>query len=93
MHFHENQLTRTVVIVNELGLHARAAARLAELASRSQQAVWLIKDDERADATSVIDILGLACARGTEIVIEVTAPEDRELLDRLAELVEGGFGE
>jgi phosphocarrier protein HPr len=86
-------LTRHVVIVNELGLHARAAAKVAKLAGRSHAAVWVCRDNERADASSVVDILTLACPRGTPLTICVDDPDDVPILDAIAELVRNGFEE
>jgi phosphocarrier protein len=53
-----------VVIINELGLHARSAARIAKLAQNANSKVWLIRGKERVDASSIIDILSLACPKG-----------------------------
>jgi phosphocarrier protein HPr len=86
-------LSRTVQIVNSLGLHARAAARLAAVAGRAGGPVWLIRATERVDATSIIDILTLACPPGSVLTIEVHRLEDRPILEELAELVGNGFGE
>ena len=47
-----------------------------------------MRDGEKADATSIIDILTLGCARGTEIEIQVETPEDQTILDRIYELIE-----
>ena len=88
-----SSLSRTVQIVNALGLHARAAARLAAVAGRASGPVWLIRETERVDATSIIDILTLACPPGSELTIEIERPEDRPILDQLVQLVGDGFGE
>lgn len=86
-------LSRTVQIVNPLGLHARAAARLAALAGRAGGPVWLVRTARRVDATSIIDILTLACPPGSELTIEIDRPEDRPILDQIVQLVGDGFGE
>lgn len=80
-------------IVNALGLHARAAARLAAVAGRARGPVWLTRAAERVDATSIIDILTLACPPGSVLTIEIQRPEDRPILDQLVQLVGDGFGE
>ena len=82
-----------LVIVNELGLHARSAASLAKIAQQAQSGVWLEKDDERVDAKQVIDILTLAAAKGDQVRIAIDHSQDRETLDRIARLIEDGFGE
>jgi phosphocarrier protein HPr len=86
-------LSREVTIVNELGLHARSAAKIAGLANRSKASVWIEKGDEKADASSIVDILTLACEKGTKITIRVENEADFNILDAITELVEGGFGE
>ena len=88
-----NELSREVIIVNELGLHARSAAQLAKLARNCKAGVWLQKDDQRVDATSIMDILSLVCAKGTRIKVTIDNPAEIDVLDRIVELVESGFGE
>ena len=86
-------LAKNVIINNPLGLHARAAAKIAELAKNVKSNVWIIKDGEKVDASSVIEILTLACAQGSKITIIVDDPSDVNILDDLVNLVESGFGE
>jgi phosphocarrier protein len=89
----ETELSRDVVIVNELGLHARSAAKIAALADHSKAAVWINKGSEKADASSIVDILTLACEKGTKITISIENKSDFNILEAIAELVENGFGE
>jgi phosphocarrier protein HPr len=89
----ETALSRQVVVVNELGLHARAAAKIAELANHSKASVWIKKDNRKADASSIVDILTLACEKGTKITIIIEERTDSDTLGAIAKLVEGGFGE
>ena len=63
----KQELHRTVFIKNELGLHARSAARIAEIAMKSKGNVWVMKYEEKADATAIMDILTLVCEKGTKI--------------------------
>jgi len=86
-------LTRHITITNELGLHARPAAMVAELAGNAASTVWLIKDDQYADASSIIDILSLACLQGSSIKLQIEDPTDTEILEKLHALFESGFGE
>ena len=88
-----NTLSRDVVISNELGLHARSAARIAKLAQNGKSKIWIIKDGEAADASSVIDILSLACEKGSKITLTIKDPSDMETLNQIVQLVESGFGE
>ncbi len=87
------KVNRVATIRNELGLHARSAAQIAEIAGNSAANVWIMKDDERADASSIIDILTLVCKKGTEITIIIEDFADIDILNAIAELVDGGFGE
>jgi phosphocarrier protein len=86
-------LSRNIAIVNDLGLHARAAAKLAELAQKAAGGVWVSNGVDTADAASVIDLLTLACIKGSEVTIYIDSPADIDLLNRMAALVENGFGE
>lgn len=83
----------TLRIVNALGLHARSAAQLAKLAAEAEGGVWIQKNGTTADATSLLDILTLACPMGTEIVVSIDNEADLDTLERIAELVRDGFGE
>ena len=84
---------RNVTIVNELGLHARSAAQIADIAQNSIANVWIQKEDEKADASSIIDILTLACTKGTQITIIIEDLADLPVLNTIADLVNSGFGE
>ena len=88
-----SQLAKNVTIDNELGLHARPAAMIAELASQAESNVWLIKNDQSVDASSIIDILSLACLQGSNITLQIEDPADTDILNKLLELFESGFGE
>jgi len=87
------QMSRSVMIVNELGLHARSAAKIAQLAQQASADVWLEKDGERADATSIIDLIGLICPQGTEVSVIISEKNDVNILNDLVALVADGFGE
>lgn len=84
---------RQTTIVNELGLHARSAAQIADIARNSIANVWIEKNDEKADASSILDILTLACAKETKITIIIEDPGDLPILNAIADLVDNGFGE
>lgn len=85
--------SRTLRIVNDLGLHARSAAKLAKLAEEASGEVWIMKNGNTADATSMLDILALACPKGTEITVSIGDEEDLNTLERIAALIRSGFGE
>ena len=89
----QSALFREVTIVNEFGLHARSAAKIAELANRSTAPVWIAKGDQNADASSIMDILTPVCEKGTKITIRIENKSDFNILESITELVESGFGE
>lgn len=93
MTMHQNGLSHTIQIRNELGLHARSAAIIARIAQRATAAIWVMKGNEKADASSVIDLLTLECPKGTLITITIVDPSDHPLLNEIASQVEAGFGE
>lgn len=83
----------TVTIENEFGLHARPAATIAKLAMKAKAAVWLSNGAETVDAASIIDILTLACVRGTEITLYIDDDGDENILEEIAGLIERGLEE
>ena len=87
------QLAREVVIVNELGLHARSAGKIAALANGSKASIWINKGKQRADASSILDILTLACEKGVKITITIENKADADILEAITALIESGFGE
>lgn len=93
MPFSSKPLSRDVTIVNELGLHARAAAKLAKLARQATGSVWLQAGSERIDAKQVIDILTLAAGKGDRVQIRVETASDTDTLNSIASLFAEGFGE
>ena len=84
-----------VTIVNRLGLHARAAAKLVRAAGAFRSTLLLVRTDRgvAADAKSILSVLMLAAARGTELLIKADGPDEEAALDSLCRLVGGGFGE
>jgi phosphocarrier protein HPr len=86
-------LSRRVTVVNEFGLHARSAAKIARIASGARAGVWVVRGEERADAASTLEVLTLACPKGTRLELRIEDPADRPILDALVRLVESGFDE
>ena len=86
-------LWHDVTIVNELGLHARAAAKLARTASQATGKIVIEVESERIDAKQVIDILTLAAGQGDSVRIIAENKTDRHVLNQIVELFADGFGE
>lgn len=84
-------LSREAVIVNELGLHARTAGLIARIAQQATDTVWISRDEDTADAGSIIDMLTLECAKGTRVKISASDPADARLVERIARLIDSGF--
>jgi len=85
--------SKRLTISNELGLHARAAAKIARLAETAQSKVVIIKDGQEADGTDMLDVMSLYCPCGSEVTVRITDSADKEVLHRIAQLIEAGFGE
>jgi phosphocarrier protein HPr len=85
--------SRTVTVVNQLGLHARAAAKFVHLATRFDSTIRVIRDSKVMDGKSIMGILLLAAARGTSITVEAVGADEQAAVDALVQLVESGFGE
>jgi phosphocarrier protein HPr len=88
-----SDLSRKVTIVNELGLHARPAAKIAQIARCAAATVWAIRGAEQADASNIMELLTLACEKGTTLTFTAVDPADRHILEALVQLVESGFEE
>jgi phosphocarrier protein len=86
-------ISRTVTVVNQLGLHARAAAKFVHLATRFESQIRVIRDAKVMDGKSIMGILLLAAARGTAITVEAVGADEQAAVDALVQLVESGFGE
>ena len=84
-----------VTIVNRLGLHARAAAKLVRAAAAFRSTLRLVRLDRSAaaDAKSILSVLMLAASRGTELIVTAEGEDEGAALDALRQLINGGFGE
>jgi phosphocarrier protein len=85
--------SRSVIVVNHLGIHARAAAKFVHLATRFQASVRVARPAREMDGKSIMGILLLAAARGSTITISADGADEREAVEALTALVQSGFGE
>lgn len=85
--------TREVEIVNKLGLHARASAKLTKLASQFKCEVWATRNNRRVNAKSIMGVMTLAANKGSRIQIETTGDDEVEAMAALVALIEDYFGE
>lgn len=84
---------RELEIVNRLGLHARAAAKLVHLAGSFRSRVTVIKEGEEVDAKSILGILLLAAAQGSQLTVRCEGPDEEEALSAICHLIVDRFQE
>ena len=86
-------LQREVEIPNKLGLHARASAKLTQVASQFKAAVWVSRNGRRVNAKSIMGVMMLAAPQGAKIVVETDGPDEDSAMQAIAQLIAGRFGE
>ncbi len=84
---------REVEIVNRLGLHARASAKLTQLAAQHQCEVWLSRNGRRVNAKSIMGVMMLAASRGAKVHIETDGADEVPAMEALVALIADRFGE
>jgi phosphocarrier protein HPr len=85
--------SRSIVVGNRLGLHARAAAKFVHVATRFEAQIRVGRENKVMDGKSIMGILLLAAPRGTTITISADGPDEGAAVDALCALVASGFGE
>ncbi len=80
-------------IINKLGLHARASAKLTQLAGKYKCEVWMSKGSRRINAKSIMGVMMLAAGKGSKVSIETDGPDETEAMDALLALIADYFGE
>lgn len=80
-------------IINRLGLHARAAAKLVHTAARFSSEITVLSDDDEVDAKSILGLLQLGAAQGTHIRVRCDGGDESEAMDSVVHLIENRFGE
>ncbi|HYC44867.1 MAG TPA: HPr family phosphocarrier protein [Burkholderiales bacterium] len=86
-------LQREVEIINKLGLHARASAKLTQVAGRFEAEVWLSRSGRRVNAKSIMGVMMLAASKGSTIVVETDGADEAEAMAAIEKLVAGRFDE
>jgi phosphocarrier protein len=86
-------ISKTFIIPNQLGLHARAAASFVKIANRFRSNISVKKDSVSVNGKSIMGVLMLAAAKGTAITIETSGDDESDAIIELAKLIEGKFGE
>jgi phosphocarrier protein HPr len=86
-------LRRKITIINKLGLHARAAAKLVHVASRYVSESKLIRGEKVVNGKSIMGVMMLAASKGTEIELVVEGEDEQEAMEALCQLIDNRFGE
>ncbi len=82
-----------IEILNNLGLHARASAKLTQLASQYQSEIWISRDEKRVNAKSIMGVMMLAAAKNVFLDIEINGSDEEEALVAIKSLISDFFGE
>jgi len=86
-------IKRTILVSNKLGLHARASAKLTQLASRYQSSVWIERNGRRVNAKSIMGVMMLAAGLGSTVELETDGADEAAAIDAIEALFIDKFGE
>jgi len=86
-------LQREAEIINKLGLHARASAKLTQVAGRFQAHVWVSRNGRRVNAKSIMGVMMLAAAMGSKVTVETDGPDEEQAMDAVTGLIAARFDE
>jgi phosphocarrier protein HPr len=86
-------LQQEAEIINKLGLHARASAKLTQLAGQFSSNIWVARNGKRVNAKSIMGVMMLAAAKGSTINIETDGPDEAAAMAALTGLIADYFGE
>jgi phosphocarrier protein HPr len=86
-------ISRNVIVINQLGLHARAATRLVNCASDFDSEIIIKKGPREVNGKSIMGVLTLAAATGTELTIEAEGTDEKHAVDAMIQLINNRFGE
>ena len=86
-------LQQDIEIINKLGLHARASAKLTQIASQFQSEVWITRNQRRVNAKSIMGVMMLAAAKGTTVTLDTEGLDEQAAMTALVALIREKFGE
>ena len=86
-------IQKEIEIINKLGLHARASAKLTQLAAKYKSDVWMTRNSRRVNAKSIMGVMMLAAGKGSKVMLETEGPDEQECFDALVALINDKFGE
>ena len=84
---------RDIEIINKLGLHARASAKLTQLAAKFDSDVQVMRNGRKVNAKSIMGVMMLAAGKGTTVTIEIAGPDEDQAMEALCALINDCFGE
>ena len=86
-------ITKELMILNKLGLHARAAAKVVSIANEFESTIIITKDGKNADARSIMKLLMLSASQGSRISVEVNGADQKDAMKSIVELFNNKFDE
>jgi phosphocarrier protein len=86
-------IEQDIEIINKLGLHARASAKLTQLAAKFQSEVWMTRNKRRVNAKSIMGVMMLAAGKGAKVTLETEGPDEQAAFEALTQLINDRFGE
>jgi phosphocarrier protein len=86
-------ITKDIEIINKLGLHARASAKLTQLASKFQCEVFMTRNNRRVNAKSIMGVMMLAAGKGATVLLEAEGADEADCMAALEQLIQDKFGE
>jgi phosphocarrier protein len=84
---------REVEIINKLGLHARASAKLTQLAAKYASDVQISRNGRKVNAKSIMGVMMLAAGKGAKVTVEIDGPDETAAMDAIVALIDDYFGE
>lgn len=86
-------MKQDILIINKLGLHARASTKLTQTASQFKSDIWIERNGRRVNAKSIMGVMMLAASKGSTVTLESTGADESESMDALMALINNRFGE
>jgi phosphocarrier protein len=86
-------MKQDILIINKLGLHARASTKLTQIASQFKSDIWIERNGRRVNAKSIMGVMMLAASKGSTVTLESTGADESVAMDALLALINNRFGE
>ena len=86
-------MKQDILIINKLGLHARASTKLTQTASQFNSDIWIERNGRRVNAKSIMGVMMLAASKGSTVSLEATGVDESTAIEALVELINNRFGE